>query len=78
MNLAERTIFNFGDSGLARPDIDGRYRSNHFFSGPDGISEAEAIRQWLTGCTHGIFPGTPEWQYIERLVELANEAEAYV
>lgn len=42
------TVFNFGENGVVTPDADGRYRNGFYGSElPDGVSEAEAIRQWL-------------------------------
>jgi len=68
-----RSVFDFGENGVCKPDTDGRYRGSFFYCHPDndGISEPEAIRQWLCSVIE-LNPSSPNWQYIERLAELAE------
>lgn len=71
--MSEQSTFDFGENGICKPDPDGRYRAMFFYYNDDeGVSEAEAIRQWLCGAPGGLQPYGPNWKYIERLVELAE------
>lgn len=71
--MSEQSTFDFGENGICKPDPDGRYRGMFFYyNGDDGVSEAEAIRQWLCGGSNGTDPRNPNWQLIERLVEMAE------
>lgn len=84
INTSKMTVFDFGEEIIAKPDADGRYRSGFYGSElPEGVSEAEALRQWFIGqiAVGEVFNApsvslrSDDWKKLERLCELAEESQ---
>jgi hypothetical protein len=73
--MNKQVTFDFGEHGICKPDENGLYEG--FFDSSDaGVTEPEAIRQWLCSSLTVDTQG-PDWPYIERLVELAESAATW-